>query len=73
MNVAWACGGTLAAKIDALTLEAAAKLAAPTPRPELDERVCDCDGFPNCICEIADAQYLMTRAEQLDDALNGRR
>ena len=53
MNVAWAGGGTLAAKIDKLTLEAAAKLAAPTPRLELDELECDCDGHPNCICEIA--------------------
>ena len=52
MNVAWA-GGTLAAKIDKLTLEAAAKLAAPTPRLELDDLECDCDGHPNCICEIA--------------------
>lgn len=53
MNVAWAGGGTLASKIDKLTLETAAKLAAPTPRLELDDLECDCDGHPNCICEIA--------------------
>ena len=53
MNTAWAGGGTLAAKIDALTLEAAARLAAPTPRLELDDLECDCDDHPNCICEIA--------------------
>ena len=72
MNVAWAGGGTLAAKIDRLTLEAAETLALAGVRSS-KPRCDDCDGFPNCICEIADAQYLMTRAEQLDDALNGRR
>ena len=72
MNVAWAGGGTLAAKIDKSGIDAALSLALAGVRSS--EPLCDdCDGHPNCICEIADAQYPMTRAEQLDDALNGRR
>lgn len=72
MNLVWTGGSTLAAKVDTLTLKAAAKLAAPIARLALDERPCDCDGHPNCICEIADARYPMTHAEQLAAALDGR-
>ena len=49
----YSCGCNLSSKIDMLTLELAKTLAAPTPRLELDELECDCDGHPNCICEIA--------------------
>ena len=63
LNV-WATGGApLASKIDRLTLEAAETLAL-TPRIELDDRACDCDGRPNCICEIARADWQRIEAQR---------
>ena len=80
MNTVWA-DGLLAAKLDELTLKAAAKLAFPQPRTGTD--VCpDCDDPTTCVCTIADwqhylktvrnAQYPMTHAEQLAAALDVR-
>ena len=66
---AWAEGtGTLGRKIDALTLEAAETLARPVKHCQ------DCCEVTPCICEIALAtEWRMTHAEQLHEALEGRR
>lgn len=73
MNCAWAEGTGTLGRIERSGFQTATALI-PTPRPELDERCPDCDGHPNCICEIALAtEWRMTHAEMLHEATEGRR